>query len=249
MERFTRGAAVLVTGALLCLSTACSSSKSSSTPSPTASTAASSTAPSSSPSSAASTPSTATLAAIAVQASDLPAGWTSQPSQPDPKEDANRAALVSCVGGRDTTPDRIAQADSPDFSQGEAGISSRAAAFKSQSDIAADTQLLASPKIDSCYATALRALLAETQPSATINSIKVAVTPGSGGGPSNVAATATSQISLTIQGQTALAYIDIAFITGPSLGVQITFSNVGQPVATAVRSAVIARVAARAAQG
>jgi hypothetical protein len=247
MERSARMAAALLAAAALTIPTACSSSKSSSG-SPAA-TPTSSAVTSPSPSSAASTPSTATLTAIAVQASDLPAGWTSQPSQPDPKQDANHAALVSCVGGRDTTPDRLAQADSPDFSQGNAAIASRAAAFKSQSDIAADTQLLASPKINNCYATALRAQLAESQPSATINSIKVAVTPGSGGGPSNVAATATSQISLTIQAQTAVAYIDIAFITGPALGVQITFSNVGQPVATAVRSAVIAKVAARAAQG
>jgi hypothetical protein len=247
MERSARMAAALVAAAALTISTACSSSKSSSG-SPAA-TPTSSAATSPTPSSAASTPSTATLTAIAVQPSDLPAGWTSKPAEPEPDQATNQAALVSCVGGRNTSPDETAHADSPDYSQGEATISSSVKAFSSQSDVTADAQLLASPKINDCFSALIKAQLAKSAAGTTINSVTVAVTPGSGGGPSNVVGTATGQISLTAQGQTAVAFLDVAFISGPSREAEVDFENLGTPVPATLRSAVVAKVAARTAQG
>jgi len=246
MERTGRVATALVVATLLSVSTACSSSKSSSgTPAVTPS---SSAAPSS-PSSAASTPSTAALTAIVVQPSDLPAGWTSKAAEPDPDEAADQAALVSCIGGRDTSPDKIAEAPSPDYSQGNATISSSVKAFKSQDDVTADTQLLASPKINDCFASLIKTQLTRQAAGATINSVQVAFTPGSGGGPSNVVGTAAGRIALTAQGQSAVAYLDSAFMTGPALEAEVDFENLGGPVPTALRTAVIAKVATRLAQG
>lgn len=252
MQRSVRVVTVLMTAAVVSVSTACSSSKSSSgspAKTPSTSSAASSPAPSTSASSVTSTPSTATLTAITVQPGDLPAGWTSKPAQPDPNEDAYQAALVTCVGGRDTTPDRVAQVHSPDYSQGQATISSSAKALKSPSDVTADTQLLTSPKINDCYAALIRSELAKSAAGATINSLTVTVTPGSGGGPTNVVGTAAAQISLTAQGQTATAFVDATFITGPSIEAEVDFQNVGAPIPAAVRIPVVANVAARAAQG
>jgi hypothetical protein len=259
MERSTRIAGALVPAAVLSVLTACSSSKSSTppssspatTPSPTAaSTAESSALPPSSASSAPSTPSNAALNAISVQPSDLPAGWTTGPVDVDRSEDASHAALVGCVGGRNTTPDRLAEVHSPDYSQGDATISSQVSAFKSASDVAVDVQLLSSPKINACYAALAKAQLGTTVPAGTkINSIKVTVTPGAGGGPSNLAGTATAQINLTINGQTGDAFLNVAYITGPSIEAQVEFQNVGTPIPTALRNSVIAKVAARAARG
>jgi len=252
MQRLVHMVSVLTAAAVVSVSSACSSSTSSSgspTTTPPTSSAASSPAPSTSASSALSTPSTATLTAITVQPGDLPTGWTGKPAQPDPAADAYQAALVSCVGGRNTNPDRVAQVQSPDYSQGQATISSSAKAMKSPSDVAADAQLLSSPKINDCYATLIRTELAKSAAGATINSLTVTVTPGTGGAPANVVGTAAAQISLTAQGQTATAFIDATFITGPSIEAEVDFQNVGAPIPADVRIPVIANVAARAAQG
>ena len=197
------------------------------------------------------TPATqAHLQTIVLQASDLPTGWTGTPYQPSSSDAADQAALVACVGGRNTEADKVAEANSDDYNLDNATISSSASSFKSQSDLAADIAILHSPKLDSCYEQLLKKELSTSLPAGTtIESATVTITPGAGGGPSNVVATGSGTIQVKSNAQTIPVYVDVAFITGPLIEAEVDAENVGTPVPPAVVSAMVGKVAARAAQG
>ena len=197
------------------------------------------------------TPATkAQLQTIVLQPADLPAAWKGTPYQADPNDAADQAALLACTGGKDTTADKVAEANSDDYNLDNATISSSANSFKSQSDIDADVATLHSSKLSSCYEQLLKKRLATSLPAgATIKSASITITPGSGGGPANVAATGSGTIQISANGQIVPAYVNVAFITGPLIEAEVDAENVGTPVPPAVVSALVAKVAARAAQG
>ncbi len=192
-------------------------------------------------------PATPQLTAIALHASDLPAGWAGTPPDPDPNEASENAALAACVGGKDTSPDETGESNSDDYALDNASVSSSAISFKSQADVTSDIAILKSPKIDSCYKQLAVSELGALPAGATLTSTEIEVTPGSGGGPSNVVATGSGKIEVTVSGQQLAFYLDIAFITGPLIEAEVDFFNIGGTVPTALRTSLIAKVAARAA--
>lgn len=236
-----RAMRLLGAGALACgaaVLAACSNSASSSTSSSPAA------------SSSATPASLAKLKTIVLQSADLPSDWKGTPHQPDPNDSANNAAMVQCVGARDTKPDEVANADSDDFAHGSASISSNASSFKSQSDLDSDMQMLRSPKLSSCFEQMMRKELTSSLPSgSTIDSASIKIAPGSGGGPSNVVATGTGTIKVTVNKQQVPVYLTIAFITGPLIEAEVSTENLGSPVPSSVVNPLVSAVATRAAQG
>jgi hypothetical protein len=186
------------------------------------------------------------LTAIALQASDLPAGWAGTPSEPDSDEASEDAALATCVGGKDSYPDATGESNSDDYALDNANISSSATSFQSQADVTADIANITSPKIDSCYKQLAVSELGALPAGATLTSVEIDVTPGSAGGPRNVVATASGKIEVTVSGQQLAFYLNIAFITGPLIEAEVDFFNIGGTVPTALRTSLIAKVAARA---
>ena len=75
----------------------------------------------------------AQLAKIVLQPSELPAGWAHTPHQSDPAEDAifkaQDAATAKCLGVPNSDPNKVAEAHSDDFAQGDAQISSNASSY------------------------------------------------------------------------------------------------------------------------
>jgi hypothetical protein len=185
------------------------------------------------------------LTAIALQPSDLPAGWTGTAPDPDPDSAAESAAIAQCTGGHDNYADETGDSSSDDYSLDNATISSEATSFRSQADVADDIAIITSPKINDCYVKLL-----ETEgglpPGATIDSASFLVTPGSAGGPANVIATGAGHIEVTVSGQVVDVYVNVAFITGHSLEAEVDFENLGAAVPATVRAPLIAKVAARA---
>ena len=193
-------------------------------------------------------PATPRLTAIALQPADLPAGWVGTAYVPDPNSDAQDAAFLSCVGGRDTSNDETGDYNSPDYSLGNASISSGATSYRSQADVANDTAIIASPKMSGCYQKLAAAQVTASLPAgATLDSVSIVVTPGAGGGPSNVIGTAAGKITVTISGKVSVVYVKDAFIVGPLTEAEVGFINVGAPLPTTITRPLIAKVAARAA--
>jgi hypothetical protein len=212
----------------------------------TASTVGSSSAPSSS--SPAASPSLASLPQlqkIVLQPADLPAGWKGTPYQPSESSAADQAAFVKCVGVRNTDADTVAEADSADYSLGDASISSSATSYRSQSDVDADTAALLSPKASPCFEKVLKQSLATT--GATVKSVSVKITPGSAGGPANVVATLVAAIKISRAGRQAVLYSTAAFITGPLIEAEVDTFNFGTPVPASLTNPLVATVANRAA--
>jgi hypothetical protein len=211
------------------------------------STASSSSASYSSPSSSAGS---AELSAIVLQPSDLPAAWTAAPHQADPGDATDQAALVACVGGTNTDPDKTAEVDSSDFSLDDASISSNATSYKSQSDLDADTALIHSPKISTCYQQLVKTEAGSSLPAgSTITAVNLTITPGPGGGPSNVVGTGTGSITVSSGGATVTIYDSVAFITGPLLEAEADFDSPNQPVPATMFANLVNAVATRAAKG
>ena len=229
----------------------CSSAKktAASTPPSTPPTSASTTASASPTESTSSAPAvTAKLTAIALQATDVPAGFRGTPAEPDPAEAAGQAQLAACLGVRNTYPDRSGSVQSKDFARGDATISSQVNGFRSRDAVDSDIAMLKKPKIDSCYTKLVRAELATSLPSgSTVDALSVHLTPGAGGGPGNVAGLVSAKLTVTVSGQTADVFIDTALISGPRIEAEVDFENVGARVPASVRTPVIAKVAARAA--
>src|SRR5262249_15764562 len=156
------------------------------------------------------------LEKIVLQSADLPSSWKRAPYQPDPNDSANNAALVKCVGARNTDSDKVAEAHSGDFALGDARISSSASSYRSQSDLDADIAMLHSPKLSPCFEQMVKKQLAASLPAGgTIESASIKITPGSAGGPANVVATGTGTIKVQVNGQHVPVYLTVAFITGP----------------------------------
>ena len=172
------------------------------------------------------------------------------PYKPDPNAAADNAALVKCVGARDTDSDKVAEAHSDDFDLGNASISSSAASFRLQSDLGSDVAMLHSPRLSRCFKQMTRKQLAAAFPAGTkIKSTSIKITPGSAGGPANVVATGTGTIKVRVNGQRVSVYLTVAFITGPLIEAQVDTENVGAPVPASVVSPLVATVATRAAKG
>jgi hypothetical protein len=189
------------------------------------------------------------LLAINLQPADLP-GWTGGPDTSDGNDAANNAALAKCVGGRDTQPDLVADVTSQEYTLANATISSDASRYRSQADLTADTAIIKSPKLSSCYDQLLRTEMAASLPGGTtLNSESIVVAPGSAGIRSNVVGTAAGKVNISSGGETADVFVNVAFITGPLIEAEVDFLNVGAPVPATVRNALIAKVAARAAGG
>jgi hypothetical protein len=190
------------------------------------------------------------LKKIVLQPADLPAGWKGTPYQADPSDAAAQAALVKCVGARNTDGDKVAEANSEDFALGDASVSSAASSYRSQSDLDVDIAIVNSPKISACYDQLVRKQLATSLPAgAKIVSESLKITPGSAGAPANVIATGAGTIKVSVNGQQVAVYVTVAFITGPLIEAEVDAENVGTPVPASVVQSLVAAVATRAAKG
>jgi len=188
------------------------------------------------------------LKAIPLQRTDLPAGYTDTPYKANPSDKADQAALVACVGGKDTSTDKTADTNSATFTKGDLRISSSATKYKSQSDLDADIAILKSSKVSACYDTLVKSKLASSLPAgATVQSVSLKITPGAAGGPSNVVGTGAGKITVTAGGSKQEIYVSVAFITGPLIEAEVNFTSVGVPVTSAVQADLVAKVAKRAA--
>jgi hypothetical protein len=189
------------------------------------------------------------LTAIALQQADLPAGWTGTPYMVDPGDAANDTAMAKCTGGRDTDADESGESHSPNYALAGATVSSQASSFRTADDLTADVATLHSAKISGCFDALLRAEVAASLPAGTtVNAVAITITPtAAGAAPSNVVATGSGTVTVTSSGLKLGVFLNVAFITGPSIEAELDFENLGQPVPAAVQTALIAKVAARAA--
>jgi len=197
------------------------------------------------------TPATAAqLKRLTLQGTDLPAGWKGAPQSSDSTDKQLTAKLVSCVGGRNTDSDKVADVNSEEFTLADASISSSASSYKSRSDLDSDIALIHNPKLDGCYRQLISSLIGPTLPQgAKVVSVDVKTVPGSNGGPPNVAGTTTASIQVSANGQQIPLYQTVTYLTGPLLEAEVDASNAGAPPPAAAVRAAIKAVAARVARG
>jgi hypothetical protein len=191
-------------------------------------------------------PAAAQLQQIVVQQADLPSGWTARKASPSANQAADSAAFAQCVGVSNTAGDVVAVAYSPDFVNGSSVIASTATSFKSPVDVQTDSAALTNPKASACFVQVVKARLTAALPKgATVKSVSLKITPGAGGGPANVIATASGAIAFTANRHTLTLNDDIVFLASPRVEAHIDLYSVGSPVSAEVKSAVINKVSTR----
>ena len=192
-------------------------------------------------------PSKATLQKVVVQQSDLPSGWKGSPPSIEASQVGNVvSAVYTCIGGTTiNNKNEIEQVNGDDFTQGQNTISSSATSFKTQQEIDNRVKLLLDPKADACFTSTLKSTLGKVVPGAKVASAQVHVVKGYPGAPSNVAASATAQLALSIAGQTEPIYLSAAFIKGTLLGATVEFLGVGSPIDASVQTKAVTDVANR----
>jgi hypothetical protein len=187
------------------------------------------------------------LKKVVLRSADLP-GWKASPAEQQSSEDSGQAELMQCLGAKNTDKDKVATADSDDFTLGDASISSSASSYKSQSDLDSDVALLKSPKLVPCYTTLLKKELATSLPNgASLGAVSVKFTPGPGAGPANVAGSGTATVAVTAGGKRVEVFVSFIYLRGPLMEVEIDAENVGAPVPAAALQSAVKAVAARAA--
>lgn len=190
------------------------------------------------------------LKKLVLQPTDLPAGWKGTPPEADSGSDSADQAMGKCVGGRDTDKDMVAEADSDDFAMGPNTISSSTSSYKSKDDIDSDVQMLHSPRLEPCLVQLVKTGIASSLPAgAKVESASMKITPGAGGGPSNVVASGAGQVKVSANGQQTTVYLNIVFITGPLIEADLDIETVGAPLPAAMLKTLVATVANRTAKG
>jgi hypothetical protein len=191
---------------------------------------------------------TAQLTAVVLKPGDLPATWkaTAHDASSDTTDDKDQSAFASCVGGKNTVPDKVHTVHSQDYNQGQNSIYSNADTYKSSADVDSDVKIFQSSKAEACYTKVIKAdALSELPKGSTIDKLDVTITPGSNGGPSNVVATVTASVSVTAQGQTVALDTTSVAIRGKTTEASIDFDGVGGAVPASVQKAAVAKVADR----
>jgi hypothetical protein len=270
ISRGVRAAAALGTLTAVALLTACSSGGNDTPGSTTTpATGAASTAPSTSTSSSSSSSSTssgptasastvagtgtaaekAALAKLLLVPSDLPAGWTASAAQASTDDGAAQARFAKCVGIRNTHADKVAEADSQEFSKSSASVSSSATSYSSAADVTADAQAFQDgAKATSCMTTMLRSEMTGQLPGgATLDDLNLKVLPGTNGGPANVIAKITGTIKVTSSGQHFTVYLDSTYLAGTKIEAEVDFESFSAPVDSALQAKLVKAVAQRVA--
>jgi hypothetical protein len=201
-------------------------------------------APSSSPS-----PDSTRLQAALLELGDLPKEWSAGGS---PERDSGTIeAFHACLGAPMDQADRLMEAFSPVFTDGATRyLYSWVGSFRSQQRVDADTALFGDARAADCFAEALTDGLRETTRTAgtSFGRPQVEVIVGSGGGPSNVVATASATVPATsTSGRDMTLYWQYVFLAGRSTEAVVGTGTVDAPLTTDVRNRAIEAVAQRVA--
>ena len=190
------------------------------------------------------------LKAMVLRETDFPVGWQGTPYQADPGAAADSAALVRCVGTRNTDGNVFAQAHSPSFALGNATVSASAFSFRSQRDVDSDVAMQHSAKLPRCYEQLLKKKVAGSLPAGVVfESASVKITHGSAGDPANVVGTLKGTIGIRANGRQSAMFVTIAFITGPLIEAEVDTVSGPKPLPEALVKSLVAMVAARATMG
>ncbi len=191
----------------------------------------------------------ARIAGIPIQPGELPSAWKQTPVDKSTaaQDAASQAEIAKCIGGKDTSADRLDKVET-DWASGDDQIASNAQAMRTEADVQADIALMKSPKAAACNARTARKRIAASLPSGTtVKSVKLTVTPGSGLGPNNVVAVGHAVVTVQANGQTVAIYEDFYLIAGKRIEAEADFTGVGHHIEPSLQKQVVAAVARRTA--
>jgi hypothetical protein len=203
------------------------------------------------------------LTKVVLRSTDLPRGWKGTRTVHDaPKQSAEEQAaieksLATCLKvppsitnkrGADSS-DTVAEAESADFELGDAVISSSATSYRTHRAINEGVLMLRNPKVRKCaekmFASTFKSVLAST---ATVTSVTVTITLKSAADPDALVARCVGKLTLRgPTGKRATLYLNIAFIAGTLVEVDLYAFSVNRKFPDAVMRRAVEAVANRVA--
>jgi len=192
-------------------------------------------------------PDSAQLQAAEVQLADLPSGWTAGTGAEF--DGAMMDTFAECLGRPESPGDRLMEAGSPAFSDASGhGVHSSAVSYRSATVVDSVAALFRAPKAAACFTQGVLTELADTTvpPGASLGTPHVVVTPGSGGGPDNVVATAAVRLPVVTQaGAAVTVYADFVVLRGRTTTALLGLGSFGAPLSREVRDPVVQALARR----
>ena len=183
-----------------------------------------------------------TVESALLQLSDFPPSWRAFPA-------SNQAvdllgSIATCTGTAVKAKSDFT-VHSSEFRNGQQRITSTATAYSDPSNAIKQSNALASPRADECMAQAITPSVRALVPNSTIGASSFQVLSGGYNTAVNVAGTATGTVTVQAGGHTEQVYVDVEFLLGTNYYSDVTFMNVGKPVAHFIENVLTTRVAMR----
>jgi hypothetical protein len=185
----------------------------------------------------------ATARTLLLKLSDLPDGWRATQYRQDPVDKAIDEQLAACSGRPSPETYTTVEVFSPNFSMGDASVSSDAQLVKTADDFKADAAAIRGPRFVSCAKRILAKFAPRRVTGASVRSIVVEPLPVASYGQFSIGYRA--RITLTGQGQTLVIYDDGVTLGKGRIELSASFTNLERPFDAALRRALLAKLGAR----
>lgn len=176
---------------------------------------------------------------MSVAQASVSASPTASQKPPDP--------VAQCEGGvTGAVPTDARTAQEAVFVSGMSQAQSSVTPYTKQSDIDADKAELTNPKAQDCINQALLPRIEQSFPAGiTASGGSLTLSPGSNGGPDDIVATASGQISVSGPKGSATVYVDIWFIAANTIEGEVVFIGDGAQVPADIQHTAATAVAQR----
>jgi len=182
-------------------------------------------------------------AALVLQQSDLPAGWSATPHQKTPTEDTDSQQLAACVGAPDPATAYTTNLDGPDLDMGDAAVSSSVDFVRTPALAQADLAALRGAKFAPCVKTfATASLQREIQTSAGTTLEGVTLDPLAVASIGDASLAIRLIGSLRVQAQTVAVYVDLVFVLKGRAEVTASFTRSAQPFDAVLERSLVAKL-------
>jgi hypothetical protein len=183
---------------------------------------------------------------IVLKLSDFPSGWTEDDSTDEDDDDED--PLADCLGEEsdELTDAETAEAESPDFSRGEATTaSSLVSLLKTEPDAERGMELIRSEKLKQCLNEAMDKELRTQTGEEGVEIGEVSLKNSSFPNVADETAALQMQVPITVQGSTVSFYADIVFFREGRIVAGLMVADVGQPFPSAEAEALARKLAGR----
>jgi hypothetical protein len=184
----------------------------------------------------------ATARVLILRSADLPDGWRATPTRERLEDKIAEDELAACAGRPKPDSYTTARVSSPDFSMGDAAVSSEAEVVRTVTDFKADVAAITGSGFVPCLKDGFSKFLRRL-PGVSVKSVAVEPLQVARYGDFSTGFRVT--LRMTIQGRPLRQFSDEVLLGKGRIQLTASFSSTGRPFDPALRRALVAKLGAR----